>query len=133
MSLKTLGLRHLALTVIDLESCVNFYTEILGMQIEWQPDSDNVYLTTGHDNLALHRAKQDFSRSDQQVLDHFGFILAKPDDVDEWYDFMLSKKVVIKAKPKTHRDGARSFYCADPEGNVIQMIFHPPLVGKGTP
>jgi hypothetical protein len=33
----------------------------------------------------------------------------------------------MKASPRTHRDGARSFYCADPEGTVVQVIFHPPL------
>ena len=33
----------------------------------------------------------------------------------------------MHSQPKTHRDGARSFYCADPDGNVVQMIFHPPI------
>jgi len=26
------------------------------------------------------------------------------------------------------RDGARSFYCNDPEENTVQLIFHPPIV-----
>ena len=33
----------------------------------------------------------------------------------------------IKNEPRTHRDGARSFYCLDPDGNVVQMIYHPPI------
>jgi hypothetical protein len=32
--------------------------------------------------------------------------------------------------PRTHRDGARSFYCRDPEGNLVQMIYHPPIARK---
>ena len=52
---KTSGLRHVALFVANLEACVDFYTRLLGMNIEWQPDADNVYLTSGNDNLALHR------------------------------------------------------------------------------
>ena len=33
----------------------------------------------------------------------------------------------LLTEPRTHRDGARSFYLEDPEGNRIQIIHHPPL------
>jgi catechol 2,3-dioxygenase-like lactoylglutathione lyase family enzyme len=122
---NTLGLRHLALTVKNLEACVEFYVNLLKMRIDWQPDPDNVYLTTGHDNLALHRAPADFIRDPHQSLDHLGFFIARPEDVDAWHEYFLAHGVDIKAKPKTHRDGARSFYCADPEGNIVQLIYMP--------
>ncbi len=121
------GLRHLALSVKNLEACTQFYVDLLGMQIEWQPDDDNVYLTSGYDNLALHRAPAEFNPGHSQRLDHFGFIIETPEAVDEWHDYFVSQAVAIKAKPRTHRDGARSFYCADPDGNTIQMIYHPPI------
>lgn len=125
---RTQGLRHIALFVVKFEACLDFYTHILGMTIEWQPDDNNVFLTSGNDNLALHRVLNDHSTwSSSQHLDHMGFILAKPDDVDAWYTFMCKHHVPILAKPKTHRDGAKSFYCADPEGVAVQMIYHPPL------
>jgi catechol 2,3-dioxygenase-like lactoylglutathione lyase family enzyme len=124
---NTLGLRHLALTVKNLEACVDFYQHILGMKVEWQPDPDNVYLTTGHDNLALHRAPKDFNKSAHQSLDHLGFIIKSLEEVDIWYAYFLDNHVKIKNKPRVHRDGAKSFYGEDPEGNVIQMIYHPPL------
>jgi catechol 2,3-dioxygenase-like lactoylglutathione lyase family enzyme len=54
---KTDGLRHVALFVSDYEATEQFYSELFGMEVEWRPDSDNVYLTTGNDNLALHRRK----------------------------------------------------------------------------
>jgi catechol 2,3-dioxygenase-like lactoylglutathione lyase family enzyme len=126
-TLKTAGLRHLALTVKNLEECVAFYTDIIGMTIEWQPDDDNVYLTSGNDNLALHRAPADFMPGKHQRLDHLGFIIETPEAVDEWHAYFVENHINIKMKPKTHRDGARSFYAADPDGNPVQMIFHPPL------
>lgn len=125
---NTLGLRHLALTVKNFEACLVFYTDLLGMRIEWQPDADNVYLTTGVDNLALHRASSSFIKNSYQALDHLGFILKSPEEVDKWHDFFRENNISIKANPRTHRDGARSFYCEDPDGNMIQMIYHPPLV-----
>jgi catechol 2,3-dioxygenase-like lactoylglutathione lyase family enzyme len=100
------------------------------MRVEWRPDPDNVYLTSGNDNLALHRPKQGVPVSEGQRLDHIGFFVASPAQVDEWYEFLDSRNVVIMAPPRTHRDGARSFYCSDPEGTVVQVIFHPPIVSS---
>lgn len=123
---ETLGrLWHVALQVRELEACERFYTELLGMRVEWRPDADNVYLTSGHDNLALHRAA-DIGAAAQR-LDHIGFVLATPAAVDAWHAFLVAQGVSILKPPKTHRDGARSFYCTDPAGNVIQLIYHPPL------
>lgn len=125
----TTGLRHVALFVEKFAETVEFYIEVMGMQIEWQPDADNVYLTSGNDNLALHRAPLGFETADQK-LDHIGFIINDIDQVDVWYQFMLAHQVSIVKPPKTHRDGARSFYCHDPDGTTVQIIYHPPLVIK---
>ncbi|GMQ79315.1 MAG: VOC family protein [Anaerolineae bacterium] len=127
----TSGLRHVALISDDLESCERFYTDLLGMTVEWRPDPDNVYLTSGNDNLALHRAEGQSAAATSQRLDHIGFILEAPEDVDDWYGFLKAHDVVMRTTVKTHRDGARSFYCEDPDKNIVQMIYHPPISGKG--
>jgi catechol 2,3-dioxygenase-like lactoylglutathione lyase family enzyme len=121
----TAGLRHVALVVNNLEACEKFYCDLMGMNVEWKPDSDNVYLTSGNDNLALHRA--DAVADKNQVLDHIGFIINDIEQVDVWHQFLLDNGVVIVKAPKTHRDGARSFYCKDPENVIVQIIYHPPL------
>lgn len=124
MNRKTLGLRHVALFVKNLEACRDFYVERVGMTVEWQPDADNVYLTTGHDNLALHRAQDDHFMKPQR-LDHIGFCIPTIHAVDDWFEDFVQHGVKILMKPKTHRDGARSFYCEDPAGAVVQMIYIP--------
>lgn len=126
---KTLGMRHVALNVTDIEACERFYVDLLGMAVEWRPDADNVYLTSGNDNLALHRVADNNPAKTGQRLDHLGFFIADEAQVDLWYAYLKAKNVAIKAAPRTHRDGARSFYCADPEGTVIQIIYHPPIAG----
>lgn len=123
----SLGMHHVALFVQNFDACVHFYTELLRMKIEWHPDPDNIYLCSGSDNLALHRAPENFNPSGHQRLDHIGFILRTPEDVDAWFHFLKTQNVSMKTEPRTHRDGARSFYCFDPDGNTVQMIYHPPL------
>lgn len=121
----TSGLHHVALFVEDMAACERFYVDLMGMQVEWRPDDENVYLTSGHDNLALHHT--DKKIDGRQRLDHIGFIMRTPEDVDAWYEFLTEHQVLMRTRPKTHRDGARSFYCEDPAGTVVQIIYHQPL------
>ena len=123
------GLRHLALNVERLSEMKQFYVDLLGFAVEWEPDADNVYLSSGIDNLALHRAAAAASNAGNK-LDHLGLIVRAADDVDRWAAFLESRGVTIDAKPRTHRDGARSCYFRDPDGNVVQIIHHPPISPK---
>lgn len=124
--MKTLGLRHVALNVLDPQKTKDFYIKVLKMELEWEPDAENVYLTSGGlDNLAIHKVSD--VETGTQRLDHIGFALPEMKDVDEWYSWVKTHHVKILRDIKTHRDGARSFYMEDPDGVVIQMIYHPPI------
>ena len=124
----TSGLRHVALHARRFEATLAFYRDLLGMRVEWRPDADNAYLTSGVDNLAIHRAEGPVAVAGQR-LDHIGFVLEAAADVDRWHDYLAAQGFTPDAPPRTHRDGARSFYCKDPEGTAVQFIHHPPLVG----
>lgn len=122
-----IGLRHIALKVRSMSAMRGFYVDVLGFAVEWEPDPENLYLSSGSDNLALHVVKEPIASGS---LDHLGIIVRKPEDVDAWADYLKSRSVELKQEPKTHRDGARSIYLADPEKNIIQIIYHPPISGK---
>jgi catechol 2,3-dioxygenase-like lactoylglutathione lyase family enzyme len=124
----TQGIRHVALRVPDLEPVERFYVDVLGYRVEWRPDPDNVYLTTGADNLALHRVTG-VTGGPVQPLDHFGIVVPQQADVDAWAAHLTAHGVPLATEPRTHRDGARSFYVDDPAGNRLQIIFHPPISG----
>jgi catechol 2,3-dioxygenase-like lactoylglutathione lyase family enzyme len=124
------GLCHVALYTRDLAAAERFYVGLLGMRVEWRPDESNVYLTSGSDNLALHRASEGFDPAADQLLDHVGLILSSPDDVDTWYEFLRAHAVEMKSTPRNHRDGARSFYCVGPDNVIVQMIYHPTIAHR---
>ena len=128
-NVKTLGMHHVALLSNHYEKARDFYVQTMGMNVEWEPDNDNVYLTSGNDNLALHRAPSVGTRIDSR-LDHIGFIVSTENQVDAWFDFLVESNVPIHARPKSHRDGSRSFYALDPDGTTVQVIYHPPVVAK---
>ena len=126
------GLRHLALNVRHLDEMRRFYVDVLGFAVEWEPDPDNVYLSSGIDNLALHRSTSLTAGPEAapSPLDHLGVIVRTAEDVDAWAAFLESRGVTLDAKPHTHRDGARSCYFTDPDGNKVQIIHHPPISDK---
>ncbi len=120
------GLRHIALNVADVAISVEFYTTLFGMQVVWQPDPDNAYLSSGCDNLALHRTTS-LCGQEGQLLDHIGFIVPQRDDVDRAAEILETRGVPIVKPVRTHRDGSRSLYCADPDGTIIQILYEPTL------
>ena len=127
-----LGLRHVALNVRNVRKSLHFYSNVLGMKLEWMPDEENAYLTSGQDNLALHQLPPGSEPGGVQMVHHIGFIVRRPENVDEWADCLRSQGIALAKEPKTHRDGARSFYFHDPDGLLIQLIYHPPISDKQT-
>ena len=122
------GLRHIALKVRDVAQAKRFYQEVLGMGVVWEPDDKNVYLSSGCDNLAIHEVTDGFANSaEERQLDHLGFIVESMDRVRELEQEFVDRGVTIVHPFKIHRDGSASFYCADPDGIVIQMLYEPQL------
>jgi catechol 2,3-dioxygenase-like lactoylglutathione lyase family enzyme len=98
------------------------------MRVAWRPDAENAYLTSGFDNLALHQTPAGEGCDPAcGPLDHFGLLVAKAEDVDAWARRLEASGVALAQPPKTHRDGARSIYFHDPEGNLIQLLHIPDL------
>jgi len=122
------GMRHIALKVGDATRAKEFYQNILGMDVVWEPDPQNVYLSSGCDNIAIHEVTERFAKgAEEKQLDHFGFIVDSVERVKELEAEFISRGVKIVQPFKIHRDGSASFYCADPDGTVIQLLYEPTL------
>jgi catechol 2,3-dioxygenase-like lactoylglutathione lyase family enzyme len=123
------GMRHIALKVRSAAASTKFYQEILGMDVVWQPDSQNVYLSSGCDNIAIHEVSSDnfLKSAEERQLDHLGFVVESVERVKELEESFRARGVTIVHPFKIHRDGSASFYCADPDGIVIQMLYEPQL------
>jgi len=122
------GMRHIALKVRSAARSKKFYQDILGMDVVWEPDRQNVYLSSGCDNIAIHEVTNSFAeRAEERQLDHLGFVVESVDRVKELEEDFRTRGVTIVHAFKVHRDGSASFYCADPDGILIQMLYEPQL------
>jgi catechol 2,3-dioxygenase-like lactoylglutathione lyase family enzyme len=124
----TRGIRHVALLCADIGKMERFYCDVLGYAVEWRPSPSELYLTRGEDNLALHALASPRDASGPETkLDHVGLLMSRPEDVDAWAAYLDERGIALDTQPRTHRDGARSFYMRDPEGNRLQFLYHPPI------
>ena len=127
------GMRHVALKVTNMARSKYFYQDILGMDVVWEPDSQNAYLSSGCDNIALHEVTQQAAASStERQLDHLGFIVESSERVQELEAAFRTQGVTIVQPFKIHRDGSASFYCADPDGIMVQMLYDPTLSPQKT-
>lgn len=127
-------MRHIALKIRNMAASRHFYQNILGMEVVWEPDPQNVYLSSGCDNIALHEVPQRFGAiSEERQLDHFGFIVESVERVMELEQLFRLQGVKIVHPFKVHRDGSASFYCADPDGIIIQMLHEPRMSEQKLP
>ena len=135
---ETLGIRHVALRVKDIAQARRFYVDVMGYRVEREPDPENLYLTNGNDNLALHAvtplpANTPEGEREIGALYHFGIILKTAGDVDAWAAYLKGKDIKLEKEPKTHSIGTRFFFVKDPEGNVLEFMHHPPITDALAP
>ena len=116
INVKRLG--HVAIRVQDVDRAKIFYMG-LGMKLIWDAD-DWCYLEAGlgHDGLAL------LGPGYKAAGPHFAFHFTDREEIQRMHNQLRAAGVQVGAL-HDHRDGTSSFYLRDPEGNWLEMLYHP--------
>ncbi|MGI9592457.1 MAG: VOC family protein, partial [Myxococcota bacterium] len=119
---RTHGLTHISLSVADPEASLAFYQRLLGVREYFRDERAIQVLGPGpHDVLVFERRPGHGVRGG---IDHFGFRLTRPEDVEE------ARREAEAAGGKILRQGEHApgepyLYVADPDGNEIEIWFEP--------
>lgn len=113
--IKRMG--HYAIEVEDVKKAVEFYVNNFGFEVGIEADDWGIVRKSG-DDLAF------IKKGASSHPPHFGLRVDSNEGVDEMYS-ELKDKVQILREPKMHRDDSYSFYFADPDKNVVEIIFDP--------
>ncbi len=129
--LRLVRMGHLSLRVGNLDVSEKFYTEVLGMRSVWRSEGEIAFLECGNDDLALIQIPKEDAHAfrhrpqTSQSLHHFGFRVHTKEEVDQLAQEVRGRGIGIDDGPRDHRDGSRSFYFKDPDGNYIQILWDP--------
>src|SRR5262249_31070305 len=113
------GLCHVALRVRDVRAAAAFYREHFDMRVVWSPDPENVYLSSGHDNLALHQVPD---IAPNGALDHLGFLVDSPDEVHAAAERLRARGVPIARGPRPPRRGSVPFSRRARDATLVQFL-----------
>jgi len=121
--LKTRGVVHFTIPVLDLDRAEKFYTEIMGME-RLRRNSHMVFMRAGADCFVLTYSQNPVDPNVGDAHDiHHAFRVTAP-DYDDAKAFLAQRGIRI-FKEEDRRSGTfqgRSAYFHDPDRNVIEII-----------
>jgi len=121
---KPTGINHITIRVNKIELAEEFYGEILGFeQIRKMGQSMAVYKIGNKDTLVIVEAETSYDPNSRDFrVDHIGFYMESPEQVDEMAKYFKQKEVTILSGPANRKKG-RFLFVSDPDGNMIEF-FH---------
>jgi catechol 2,3-dioxygenase-like lactoylglutathione lyase family enzyme len=112
--MANLGIGHVGLKVHDLETSVEFYRNILGLDSR-ASKRRVARIPSGRDTLVLH--EKGYGMSDF----HFGFRVDSSSKVDEWQAWLRGKDMIIY--DDVTEEKYRSIKIRDPDGYLIEIFY----------
>lgn len=124
MDFKTKGLNHITIRVNRIEASKEFYGDILGFKlIRTMGQSMAVYDVGQGDTLVIVEAETSYDPTSRDFrVDHFGFYVDSPEEVDKLAAYFREKEVTIMSGPANRKKG-RFLFIADPDGNMIEFFY----------
>ena len=122
--MKITSIDHIVLTVKDINTTVQFYESVLGMEAEIFGEG-RVALKFGTQKINLHKEGQEFEpKANKPVLGSQDLCFITEVKLEVAMEYVKSKSVNILEGPVA-RTGAIgsivSFYFRDPDGNLIEV------------
>jgi len=124
------GIAEIVLWVRDMDVALNFYQELLGLDVISPPGMPNKFLKAADGELGVpdmvvlvpHPGGLAFPREkDRRVLHHIAFRV-RADAYEGLRERFEREGIEVRAGIHPVLKGVRTFYVDDPEGNEVEII-----------
>jgi catechol 2,3-dioxygenase-like lactoylglutathione lyase family enzyme len=122
--IKTYGLTHVALAVKEAKRSFEFYRKVFGVENVYDKGTFIQAQTPGTRDVLVfdEKAKR---KGERGGIEHFGFRLKRPEDVDLAAELAKKAGGTILDKGE-FCPGEPYLYCADPDGYVVEIWYELP-------
>jgi catechol 2,3-dioxygenase-like lactoylglutathione lyase family enzyme len=109
--------------VTDLEKSLRFYTETLGMELDYADGKDWAQFKSGDDvSLAIERCAADRSVLGSRLVGRLVGVTLMVDDIADTYERLTAKGVQFTGKPEKQPWGGTLAHFEDLDGNVLTLM-----------
>ena len=120
MSIQVKDYHHVALVVKDLEKCIQFYSEVLGLTTLERPAFD----FPGHWFQVGETSQLHLMVMDETIPETMRHMAIEVENFAETIQTLKSRGIKITDGPGKRIDGSDYLFCNDPDGNLIEITKH---------
>ena len=120
MGIKVKDYHHIALVVRDLEPCIRFYGQVLGLKSIERP----AFGFAGHWFQVGQSTQLHLMVMDETIPQTMRHMAIEVEDFGTTIQTLKSEGIEITEGPGKRVDGSDFLFCNDPDGNLIEIVKH---------
>jgi catechol 2,3-dioxygenase-like lactoylglutathione lyase family enzyme len=113
--------------VTDLERSLDFYTNKLGMELDFTDKRNWAQFRSGEDiSLGIERCEADHVEHGSKIVGRFVGVTFMVDDIASTYERLLGRGVQFTGRPEKQHWGGTLAHFKDLDGNVLTLMQEAP-------
>jgi predicted enzyme related to lactoylglutathione lyase len=109
--------------VADFAKSLDFYTQTLGMEIDYTDKESWAQFKSGEDvSLAIEKCDPDHVEEGSRLVGRFVGVTLMVDDIEEQYKRLVAKGVEFTGRPEKQGWGGTLAHLKDLDGNVLTLM-----------
>src|SRR4051794_18698221 len=121
--MQTMKIGFVTVFVTDFDKSLDFYTNTLGMEIDYTDKANWAQFKSGEDvSLAIEKCDPDYVEQGSKMVGRFVDVTLMVDSIEEQYNRIVAKGVEFTGRAEKQHWGGTIAHLKAPEDNVLTLM-----------